>query len=141
MDNITLINKKLVSNNRPDFLNSRTDASLEVIPISVNTYPAYASFPWFDFTYFFNINFYAQVEKSFSANVFGMGGPLNGKASGNIHTKHIQRLLTETVSYNFNGTENDFNLNFFDENSNLLGNFSCDSFLLFGVGGGVGSWS
>jgi Rhodococcus equi virulence-associated protein len=141
MNRETVIDRQTVLNNYAEFSNAKMDAALDIMPISLTKYPAYASFPWIDFTYIFTVNFSdSQVGKAFSADVFGMGGPLNGFAVGDVATDNLQRLVNKTVSYQFNGTSSNFKMNFFDENSNLLGTFKCENFLLLGVGGGIGVW-
>jgi Rhodococcus equi virulence-associated protein len=134
------INKQIV-NEYEDFFHGSLMPAKQNNAVKSTKYLAKAPFNWVDFSYSFTINFYdANICKSFEANIFGMGGALNGTAGGFISTENLERLFSNTVSYHFNGTESDFIMNFFDENSNLLGNFKCENFVLFGVGGGVSKW-
>jgi Rhodococcus equi virulence-associated protein len=135
----TINNQSL--NEYEDFFQSSLGSGTQNNAVSSTKYLAKAPYTWVDFSYTFTVNFFdANICKSFAANIFGMGGALNGTAGGNVCTANLDRLLNKTVSYHFNGTESDFIMNFFDENSNLLGNFKCENFILFGVGGGVGKW-
>ncbi len=128
-------------NEYEDFFHGSLSAGTQTKDVNSIKYLAKAPFNWVDFSYTFTVDFFDKhICKSFAANIFGMGGALNGTAGGNICTDNLDRLLNKTVSYHFNGTEGDFSMNFYDENSNLLGSFKCEHFVLFGVGGGVGKW-
>jgi hypothetical protein len=134
------INKQSV-NEYEDFFQGSLGSVTQTDVVNSTTYSAKAPFIWADFSYTFTVNFFdTQISKSFAANIFGMGGALDGTASGSVYTDDLDRLFGKTVSYHFNGTESDFVMSFFDDNSNLLGNFKCESFVLFGIGGGVGKW-
>lgn len=125
-----------------EFLHGNSDFDSQNSSVNPERYPANAPFIWVDFSYNFQIHFIdSKIAKSFSASVFGMGGALEGIAGGEIHTNNLSRFLAKTVSYHFKGTENTFYINFYDENSNELGSFHYNSFLIFGDGGGVGTWS
>jgi Rhodococcus equi virulence-associated protein len=128
-------------NEYEDFFQDSLGSATQNNAVSLTKYSANAPFTWVDFSYTFTVNFFdTHISKSFAANIFGMGGALEGTANGNVFTANLDRLLNKTVSYHFNGTESDFIMKFFDENSNLLGNFKCERFILFGVGGGAGKW-
>ncbi|WP_406276070.1 VapA/VapB family virulence-associated protein [Streptomyces sp. NBC_00191] len=63
-------------------------------------------------------------------------------APGTVCTDDINALYSNTTSCQYNATPAYVNINFFDDDSNLLGQFVSGSVsTLFGVGGGSGSWS
>ena len=80
--------------------------------------------------------------ESFTGNAGGIGSAGGGGLWGDIYTDDIDALYNNTVSFQYNATAVYVNVNFFDGDSNLLGNFQAGALsTLLGVGGGSGSWS
>jgi hypothetical protein len=78
---------------------------------------------------------------SFSGNgggLFGLGG---GVCWGDVYTDNLPLLYANTVSFMIGATSYYVFVNFYDNDSNLLGTFQSGALNVFaGVGGGTGSW-
>jgi hypothetical protein len=75
----------------------------------------------------------------------GHGGGLftagGGGSWGHLYTNDIDRLYRDTISFQVNATNVYINVNFFDANSNLLGNYHGGGIgTVVGVGGGTVRW-
>ena len=61
---------------------------------------------------------------------------------GDVYTNDLERLYSDTVSFEFQATPVYTSLLFFDKHSNLLGHFQAGSVsIVTGIGGGSGSWT
>ena len=71
----------------------------------------------------------------------GLFTPGGGAVLGDIYTSDAMRLVTSTVRFQINATPVYVNVNFFDGNSNLLGNLQAGAVsTVVGTGGGSASW-
>lgn len=91
--------------------------------------------------------FYLQFQviisggRTFEGKGGGISWPGAGALFGELFTSNLERLYQHTVSMQFHVTPAYANLNFFDTQSNLLGNFYSGSIAMVqGVGGGYGKW-
>ena len=92
--------------------------------------------------------FYLQFQvivdngKTFNGKAGGLSTPGGGALFGDIYTDDINRLYSNTASFQFTSTPVYLSIVFFDGNSNVLGTFQSGSVsTVTGVGGGSGSWS
>lgn len=116
------------------------DKAVNQLLTTTNSYPATGSVA----SMIFYLKFRVDVTngKSFDGNAGGVSSPGGGALYGDIYTDDINRLYSDTVSFQFNATPVYTNLNFFDSHSNFLGSFQSGSVsTVLGTGGGKGSWS
>jgi hypothetical protein len=74
-----------------------------------------------------------------SGGITTIGG---GALFGDVYTDDLNRLYSNTKSFEYNAAFAYTSLLFFDGNANLLGHFESGSVsTIAGVGGGSGSWS
>ncbi len=92
--------------------------------------------------------FYMKIQvgikggKTFNGNAGGLGFPGGGALFGTVYTNDINRLYSNTHSFQWLGTAVYFTVNFFDGSSNFLGTFQAGAVsIAIGTGGGTGSWS
>ncbi|GAA0590257.1 VapA/VapB family virulence-associated protein [Caenispirillum bisanense] len=91
--------------------------------------------------------FYLQIQvaidggKQFQGRAFGISFPGGGANFGDVYTDDIERLYKATTTFQFNSTPIYFNVNFFDDDWNLLGHYHAAAIsTVTGIGGGDGSW-
>ncbi len=92
----------------------------------------------------FYLKFQVNIKngKSFNGNAGGVSSPGGGALFGDVYTDDINKLYSDTVSFQFNCTPVYTSLLFFDKHSNLLGHFQSGSVsTVLGTGGGSGHWS
>lgn len=103
-------------------------------------YPATGSVASLIFYLKFQVNI--TNGKSFNGHAGGASFPGGGALIGDVYTDNLERLYSDTVSFEFQATPVYTSLLFFDKNSNLLGHFQAGSVsIVTGIGGGTGSWS
>lgn len=122
----------------------KIDAWVAKILLGTTTgYPTTAGYYSVLFYYHVGVTFIPPTSHAFTGNGGGIGVPFPlSLSAGAVFTDDLPGLLANTVSFQFDGIPGAFNVNFFDNNSNLLGYFlGVGINLLLGVGGGSGDWS
>lgn len=92
----------------------------------------------------FYLQFQVNVSggKTFNGKAGGLSSPGGGALFGTVYTDNLDRLYSNTVSFEFQGTPVYLSILFFDSSSNLLGHFQAGAVsTVVGTGGGSGSWS
>ncbi|MBM9506851.1 VapA/VapB family virulence-associated protein [Actinacidiphila acididurans] len=80
--------------------------------------------------------------ETFNGNAGGVGTPGGGGMWGSVNTNDINKLYSQTKSFEYYATSAYVNVNFFDGSANFLGSFNAGGLsTLNGAGGGSGSWS
>ena len=119
---------------------SKVDAAVAALAAATTTYPANGSVA----SLIFYLRFKVDVKggKSFTGNAGGITTPGGGALFGDVYTDDINKLYSNTVSFEFQGTPLYLSILFFDESSNLLGHFQSGAVsTVLGIGGGSGTWS
>jgi hypothetical protein len=148
MDEHTEIVKKLIANDFAEIMKGKMHQSKIDAAVAKMLGPStgYAAT-----TYYTQVVFYFYVSAYFTGNpppsmlyFYGNGGgigtPGGGASPGTIYTDSIPTLLSNTVAFQLNLASAYFNVNFFDDSSNLLGSFHGVNLPMLGIGGGSGSW-
>ncbi|WP_414570407.1 VapA/VapB family virulence-associated protein [Nostoc sp. CCY 9925] len=139
------VNKEIIAH---DFLVSvhdkldqdKIDAAVKSILGTTSSYGANGNVASLIFYLQFQVNI--NNGKSFNGKAGGLSSAGGGALFGDVYTDDLNRLYANTVSFQFNATPVYLNINFFDSNSNLLGNFQSGGIsTVLGIGGGSGSWS
>ncbi|WP_281240126.1 VapA/VapB family virulence-associated protein [Flavobacterium praedii] len=115
-------------------------AAKDQIFTTTASYPAKGS----SVSMIFYLQFQVSIDngKTFNGKAGGISTPGGGALFGDIYTDDINRLYSNTVSFQFTSTPVYLSLIFFDNHSNVLGTFQCGSVsTVTGIGGGTGSWS
>ncbi|WP_405804622.1 VapA/VapB family virulence-associated protein [Streptomyces sp. NBC_00210] len=126
----------------------KIDATVEALLSSQTGYPATlttwgAPLPWtkFEVAITGGKTFRGGIWRG-NGNRIARPGDDTESAPGMVYTDDIDALYNNTVSCQYNATVAYVNINWFDGDSNLLGNFQAATpSTLVGVGGGSGSWS
>lgn len=109
--------------------------------IKAAAYPATGSIESFIFRMKLRLGV-KQDGKTFSGNASSIGTPGGGALFGDVYTDDIDRLYNDTVSFTFESTPVYLSMQFFDQNSRLLGHLQSGAVsTVAGAGGGRGSWS
>lgn len=118
----------------------KIEAAVQALQATTTSYPANGSVASFIFYLQFQVN--VTGGKSFDGKAGGVSTPGGGALIGDVYTDDIDRLYSDTVSFEFQGTSVYTSLLFFDSSSNLLGHFQAGSVsTVNGIGGGSGHWS
>lgn len=142
----TLLHKEIIAH---DFVSKYTgvleqekiDAAVSKITLTTTSYPANGSVASFIFYLKFQV-IIKNGGKTFDGNAGGISTPGGGALIGDVYTDDINRLYSDTKSFEFNATPVYTSLLFFDNNSNLLGHFQAGAVsTVAGIGGGSGKWS
>ena len=139
------VSKEIVAHDFHVAMNGKLDNELlhsakNKILTTTTSYPAKGS----SVSMIFYLQFQVSVDggKTFNGKAGGISTPGGGALFGDIYTDDINRLYSNTVSFQFTSTPVYLSLVFFDGNSNVLGTFQSGSVsTVTGVGGGSGSWS
>jgi hypothetical protein len=133
-----------------DFVNSvygaleqdKIDAAVKALLASetATAYPATGSVA--------SLLFYLQFQvvinggKTFDGKAGGISTPGGGALFGDVYTDDVNRLYSNTASFQFNATPVYVNINFFDRHSSFLGHLQSGGIsTVLGTGGGSGGWS
>jgi Rhodococcus equi virulence-associated protein len=109
--------------------------------IKAAAYPATGSVESFIFRMKFHLGV-RQDGKTFYGDASSIGTPGGGTLFGDVYTDDIERLYNDTVSFMFESTPVYLSMQFFDEDSKLLGHLQSGAVsTVAGAGGGRGSWS
>jgi hypothetical protein len=109
--------------------------------IKAAAYPATGSIESFIFRMKLRLGV-KQDGKTFSGNASSIATPGGGALFGDVYTDDIDRLYNDTVSFTFESTPVYLSMQFFDQNSRLLGHLQSGAVsTVAGAGGGRGSWS
>lgn len=92
--------------------------------------------------------FYIETSVAFNDKPYKFSGKAGGISSlgagvtvGNIYTDDIDKLVTETKSFQLNAAVAYTNILFFNSGSHLLGHYESFSIsTVLGIGGGSGHW-
>lgn len=115
-------------------------ATKKSILTTSSSYPAKGSVASFMFYLQFQVNI--TNGKSFNGKAGGISSPGGGALFGDVYTSDINKLYSDTVSFQFNCTPVYTSLIFFDKHSNALGTYQSGSVsTVLGTGGGSGKWS
>ncbi|BCN46634.1 virulence-associated protein VapN [Prescottella equi] len=80
--------------------------------------------------------------KVFDGQAGGVTIPGGGAFWGSLFTGDLNRLYSDTASFEYNALGPYLNINFFDKNGVLLGHIQAGAVSsVVGVGGGTGSWA
>ncbi|MGX7666516.1 VapA/VapB family virulence-associated protein [Flavobacterium pedocola] len=140
------VSKEIVAHDFQSALHGKLDDSLIEAGknkiMSTNTaYPANGS----SVSMIFYLQFQVIIKnggKTFNGKAGGISTPGGGALYGDVYTDDLNRLYSDTVSFQFTSTPVYLSIIFFDSNGNVLGTFQCGSVsTVTGVGGGSGSWS
>ena len=116
------------------------DAAVNTLLATTSRYPATGSVASLIFYLKFQVNI--TGGKSFNGNAGGASTPGGGALFGDVYTDDLNRLYSDTVSFEFQGTPVYLSILFFDRNSKLLGHFQAGAVsTVTGIGGGSGKWS
>lgn len=119
---------------------TQIDATTQALTTTTNSYPANGSVA----SMIFYLKFQVAVKggKTFNGNAGGVSSPGGGALFGDVYTDDINKLYSDTHSFEFQGTPVYLSILFFDKSSNLLGHFQAGAVsTVIGIGGGTGSWS
>jgi hypothetical protein len=120
----------------------KIDAAVKSLSTTTTSYPCTGSVASLIFYLKFQITITPAGGKVFNGNAGGVSSPGGGALFGDVYTDDLNRLYSNTVSFEFQGTPVYLSILFFDGNSNLLGHAQCGAVsTVLGVGGGTGSWS
>jgi hypothetical protein len=143
-----MVNKKQIAYDFAEVMKGKMeqdkiDAGVAKILGWKSSFPASAGYYSALFYYHVGVTFIPPTGHAFTGNGSGIGIPFPISFTGGaVFTDDLPGLLANTVSFQFDGAPGFFNVNFFDNNSNLLGSFvGAGINFLLGVGGGAGSWS
>lgn len=118
----------------------RIDEAVKSLKSAEGRYPATGSVASLIFYLKFQVNI--TDGKSFDGHAGGASFPGGGALIGDVYTNDLERLYSDTVSFEFQATPVYTSLLFFDKHSNLLGHFQAGSVsIVTGIGGGSGSWT
>jgi len=95
-------------------------------------------------SFIFYLQFDVTVKggKTFKGQAGGVSSPGGGALFGDVYTDNLQKLYSDTHSFEFQSTPVYLSILFFDKNHKLLGHFQCGAVsTVAGIGGGKGSWS
>ena len=107
---------------------------------TTNRYPAKGNVV--SMIFYQELHVYVDNGKTFDGKAGGMTSPGAGALFGDVYTDDIDRLYSDTVSFEYQSTPVYFSVLFFDGNSKLLGHFQSGAVsVVTGIGGGAGSWS
>lgn len=119
----------------------KIDAAVEALRAAGTGYAANGSVA----SAIFYLKFQVTVNnggKTFNGHAGGIAIPGGGALFGTVYTDDINRLYSDTVSFEFQATSVYTSLLFFDSHSNLLGHYQAGAVsTVNGVGGGSGKWS
>ena len=117
-----------------------SSAKKEIVS-ATTSYPARGS----SVSMIFYLQFQVIIQnggKTFDGKAGGISTPGGGALFGDVYTDNLNRLYSDTVSFQFTSTPVYLSIIFFDSHSNVLGTFQCGSVsTVSGVGGGSGKWS
>jgi hypothetical protein len=117
-------------------------AAVEKLKSSANTASYSANGSVASLIFYLKFQVTVKGGKTFNGNAGGISTPGGGALMGDVYTDDINRLYSDTCSFEFQATPVYTSLLFFDSHSNLLGHFQAGAVsIVTGVGGGSGSWS
>ncbi|AEH01115.1 VapA/VapB family virulence-associated protein [Lacinutrix sp. 5H-3-7-4] len=135
----TIIAHDFITKNTGVLDQNKIDNAVKTITAKTQSYPAKGSVASFIFYLKFQVNI--TGGKSFNGNAGGASTPGGGALIGDVYTSDINRLYSDTVSFQFTATPVYTSIIFFDKSSNALGTFQCGAVsTVAGVGGGSGKW-
>ena len=119
----------------------KIDAGVQALKAPADNYPCSGTVASFIFYLRFSVT--VTGGKTFTGNAGGLAVPGGGALQlGGLKTNDLNRLYSDTVSFQFTAAPASLVLIFFDGSSNVLGSAG---FLglswITGIGGGTGSWS
>jgi hypothetical protein len=116
-------------------------AATDVIKATATGYGANGNVASFVFYLQFQVNI--NGGKSFNGKAGGLTTPGGGALFGTVYTDDLNRLYSDTVSFQFTAVASVYlSIVFFDEHSNALGTFQAGGIsTVNGIGGGSGHWS
>jgi hypothetical protein len=118
----------------------KIEAAAAKLAATTTAYPANGSVASFIFYLRFRVD--VSGGKSFQGDAGGITTPGGGALFGDVYTDDINRLYSDTHSFQFTATPVYTALLFFDSHSNLLGHFQAGAVsIVAGTGGGTGGWS
>jgi hypothetical protein len=118
----------------------KIDAAVNKIQADVTSYPAHGALA--SMIFYVKCSVTVDGGKTFDGNAGGAFTPGGGALFGDVYTDDINRLYSNTASFQLTATPVYVYVLFFDGNSNLLGHFQSGAVsTVTGVGGGTGSWS
>lgn len=120
----------------------KVDAVVKSLKSTTTAYPATGSVASMIFYLKFQVQIKGHNGKTFDGDAGGVSSPGGGALFGDVYTDDLQRLYSDTVSFEFQGTPVYLSILFFDKHSNLLGHFQSGAVsTVIGVGGGTGHWA
>lgn len=123
--------------------NDRIDAVVESLVSTTPAYYAKGNFQSIVFYLHCHIIIPSQNAMQFNGNAGGITGIGGGIIFGDVYTNDLDRLFSNTISFQYNILSVYTTLLFFDAYSNLLGHFQSGGFSTtgLGTGGGSGGWT
>jgi hypothetical protein len=114
-------------------------SAVETLKATTTAYPATGSVA----SFIFYLQFQVQITngKTFNGKAGGISSAGGGALFGDVYTGDLNRLYSDTVSFQFIATPVYLSIQFFDRHSNLLGTFQSGAVsTVAGTGGGTGGW-
>ena len=94
---------------------------------ATSSYPANGSVASFIFYLQFQVNITSQGGKTFNGKAGGISSPGGGALFGDVYTDDLDKLYSDTHSFEFQSLPVYLSILFFDKDSNLLGHFQSGS--------------